>query len=138
MVKRHKWLPYAIVATGVILVLLLVFAINSEPVVRWFQSGTIETGQERALEPGEARSVTWHQVLGTALFSVFILALVLSHLVLLIVAANSLSKPRMPTTVHKHAVCLQCERDIQPDWRVCPYCGFTLGKPLDDPSRNRR
>jgi hypothetical protein len=138
MAKRYKWLPYAIVATGIVLVLLLVFAINSDPVVRWFQFGAKEASQARGLERAEARSMTWQDVLGTVLFSIFILALVLSHLVLLIVAANLLNKPRMPAVPHRPAACPQCERDIQSDWRVCPYCGFTLGKPSDDSLRRRR
>jgi hypothetical protein len=93
MIKRHKWLPYAVLATGVILALLLLFAINSDPVVRWFQLGSREVGQERTPEPAETESITWRGALGAALFTVFILALVLSHLVLLVVVANMLNQP---------------------------------------------
>jgi len=136
MIKRHKWLPYAVVATGVILVLLLVFAINSDPVVRWFQFGSREAGQERNLERAEAKSFTWREALGTVLFSVFILALLLSHLVLLVVVANLLNQPQVqaPKTP---AMCPQCDRSIKTDWRLCPYCGFTLTKTPEHPPTRR-
>ena len=137
MVKRHKWLPYAVVATGVILVLLLVFAINSEPVVRWFQLGSREAGQDRIPGQAESQSITWQEALGTALFSFFILALVFTHLVLLIVAAKLLTKPQVQALKIPIA-CPQCERSVKADWRLCPYCGFTLDKSVDDPSRRRR
>jgi hypothetical protein len=127
MIKRHKWLPYAIVATGVIVVLLLVFAINSDPVVRWFPFGSTEAVQERGLGRAETKSFTWQEALGAILFSVFILALVLSHLVLLVVAANLLNQPKAQA-LKTPAVCPQCERGIRADWRLCPYCGFTLTK----------
>lgn len=127
MIKRHKWLPYAVVATGVILVLLLVFALNSEPIVRWFQFSFREAGQERGLERAEPGSLTWQEALGMALFSVFILALVLSHLALLVVMANLLNKPETQA-LKTPAVCPQCDHSIRADWRLCPYCGFTLDK----------
>ena len=136
MTKKHKWLPYAVVATGVILVLLLVFAINSEPVVRWFQLGSKETAQERVLDRAETRSITWQEALGTVLFSVFILALVFIHLALLIAVANLLNKPQAQA-LKTPTVCRRCDHSIRADWRLCPYCGFTLEKSLGDPLRKR-
>jgi hypothetical protein len=137
MIKRHKWLPYAVVATGVVLVLLLVFAINSDPVVRWFPFGSREAVQERGPERAETKSFTWQEALGTALFSVFILALVLSHLVLLVVAANLLNKPQV-RALKTPAVCPQCDHSIKADWRLCPYCGFTLTKSSEHPPTKRQ
>ena len=127
MSKRRKWLPYAAVATGVILVLLLVFAINSEPIVRWFQFGFGKSGQAHSLGQTEANSLTWQEALGTTLFSVFILALVWIHLALLVVMANLFNKPQTQA-LKTPAVCPQCDRKIRADWRLCPYCGFTLTK----------
>ena len=136
MAKKHKWLPYAVVATGVILVLLLVFAINSEPVVRWFQLGSKETAQERILDRAETRSITWQEALGTVLFSVFTLALVFIHLALLIAVANLLNKPQAQA-LKTPTVCPRCDHSIKADWRLCPYCGLTLEKSLGDPLRKR-
>jgi ABC-type Fe3+ transport system permease subunit len=130
LTKRRKWLSRAAVITGAILVLLLILAINSEPLVRWFQIGPQEAGQERGLEQADAGSVVWHKALGTTLISVFILAILASHLALLIVVANSLNKAQLPATGGP-AVCPRCERGIQPDWRMCPFCGFELDKALD-------
>jgi hypothetical protein len=111
----------------VILVLLLVFAINSEPIVRWFQFGFGKAGQAHGMGQTETDSLTWQEALGTALFSIFILALVWIHLALLVVMANLFNKPQ--TQAFKTpAVCPQCDRKIRADWRLCPYCGFTLAK----------
>ena len=112
--KRRKWLGYAVVVTGVIVVLLLIFAVNSEPLVRWFQH--------------EERSITWQDMLGMGLISLFIVALLASHMTLVVVAASSLKESRTPT-VKKQATCPQCECSIQRDWRLCPYCGHKLDMP---------
>ncbi len=114
--KKHRWLPYAVVATGAVIVLLVIFSINSEPLVRWFQA--------------DERSITWQEMLGMGLISMFILALLLSHMVLVVVAASSLSKPHTPA-IEKPTVCPQCARAVQGDWRVCPYCGFRLDTSLN-------
>ena len=131
MTKRRKWLSRAALITGAILVLLLIFAVNSEPLVRWFQIGPQEAGRERDLERAEAGSVTWHKALGATLISVFILAILASHLGLLIVVANSLNKAQLPA-IREPAACPQCERSIQLDWRMCPYCGFMLDEGLNE------
>ncbi|MBN1934784.1 MAG: zinc ribbon domain-containing protein [Anaerolineae bacterium] len=111
MSKKLKWLPYAVVATGAVIVLLVIVAINSEPLVRWFQA--------------DERSITWQEMLGIGLISMFILALLLSHMVLVVVVASSLNKPPTPA-IEKPTTCPQCARAVQADWQVCPYCGFKL------------
>jgi heme exporter protein D len=112
--KKRKWLGYAVVVTGVIVVLLLIYAVNSEPLVRWFEN--------------DKRSITWEDILGMGLISLFILALLVSHMALVVVAASSLSESRAPA-IKRQAVCPQCERSIQGDWRLCPYCGHKLDIP---------
>ena len=110
--KKRKWLGYAIVVTAVTVILLLVFAVNSEPLVQWFKK--------------DMRSITWEDILGMSLISLFILALLVSHLTLVIVAARSLSKKPHAPPIKPPTLCPQCGRGVHSDWLLCPYCGHLL------------
>ena len=107
--KKRKWLSWALVTTGVIVTLVLILALNSDPLVRWFRVDLLGPAKD------DTRPTTWDDALGTVLISVFILALLVSHVGLLIAAAKVLSKPRTHA-IREQATCLRCERSVQRDW----------------------
>lgn len=125
MKKKSRWLSWSLVITGAIIAFVLILAVNSEPLVRWFQVGSAGTGPESESKEGGTGLPAWHNALGAALISVFILALVASHFGLLIVAANALNKPRTHA-IREPSACPRCEHSVHRDWRICPYCGWVL------------
>ena len=66
---------------------------------------------------------------GMGLFWLLLLCLVLLPLILILAGAVWLVASRGGgRSVVQAMSCPRCGRAVQPDWRVCPYCGETLKK----------
>ncbi len=66
-------------------------------------------------------------LLGMLLLIVFLLVitgLVVLGIVLLVRQTNQKSSVRTNQPIYK---CQNCGRGVEPDWKVCPYCGENLG-----------
>ena len=59
------------------------------------------------------------------LFLLVITGLVVFGIVLLVRNSNQTGSGRTHQPIYK---CKNCGEGIQPDWKVCPYCGENLGE----------
>lgn len=127
MKKSRKWISRAVVFSGLILVFLLIFTINSEPLVYWFRDSP-----QQAIDAGQTRikPVNWYNIVGSSLIGMLVILLLMSHLGLLFVVSSWLNKPHTLIT-QSSATCPNCKYSIQNDWAICPKCGTSLRKTPD-------
>jgi hypothetical protein len=65
-------------------------------------------------------------LLGTVTIVLLMLAIPLSHMAWLVLAAIWLSHSTGPQRADEKLTCPHCAAGIRPDWNVCPYCGGEL------------
>ncbi len=122
--KRNRRLAYGAIITGVVIVVLLLFALNRGPISRGFALEGSGAGLQ-ALCPWceEGKPVTPTDVLGIVLIALVVLALPAGHLALLIMLASRISRPPKFTDIEPVAHCPHCNHPLVRQWRHCPYCG---------------
>ena len=126
--KRNRRLAYGAIATGLVIVVLLLLALNRGPISRGFEPEDSGAGLQ-ALCPWceEGEPVTATDILGIVLIALFVLALPAGHLALLIMLASRISRPPKFTDIEPAAHCPHCNHPLVRQWQHCPYCG----QPID-------
>lgn len=137
MKKATKWLIGALVALAIILIVAL-------PLIYWFsQPRVIQMGWRQVPMPfdfdwrfdhGMMRGYGYIFPFGIILGGLFRLGLLILVVVGIIALIRGLSRSGAPlpppTTPPAPAVpsrlCPNCNRAVQDDWKLCPYCGHHL------------
>ncbi len=122
---KHKWLVYALLATGLAVVGLLFFTLNRGPLVSGFQAYESEA-DDFCLWCGDNKPTNVWDALGTGLIILLILIIPSGHIALLITAAVQFGRPRTPRSPHPTQACPHCGQGIEPQWKACPHCGEKL------------
>jgi hypothetical protein len=123
MRKKHKWLIYALLVTGLAVVGVFFFTLNRGPIAAGLQPYA-SAGDDFCLWCGDNKPTDMWDMLGTGLIILLILIVPSGHIVLLITAAIHFN--RRPQTRVAHIPCPHCGQDIEPRWKACPHCGEKL------------
>lgn len=123
MRKRRKGLIYALLATGLAMVVLLLFTLNRGPIATGFQPYNSEEN-DFCLWCKENRPSSLKELFGASLIILLILIIPASHIALLITTAIHLNRPP-PVRAPRHT-CPHCHQGIDSQWKACPYCGEKL------------
>ncbi|MBN1873091.1 MAG: zinc ribbon domain-containing protein [Anaerolineae bacterium] len=127
MLKKRKWVIYAVIITGVIVVGLLAFAINRGP---WF-TGFEPAEQEPEIGAiclwcGEEGPTSVWDIVGTGLIMLLMFLIPSGHIALLIWVANWFQHLPQSTAKHPALACPHCGREVYAQWKACPHCGEKL------------
>lgn len=120
MLRKRKWLIYALLATGLAVIGLLFFTLNRGPLVTGFQAYETEA-DDLCLWCGDNRPTDIGDMLGTGLIILLILIVPSGHIALLITVAIRFN--RLPPARAPRHPCPHCRQGIEPQWKACPYCG---------------
>lgn len=127
MHKRRRWLAYAAVITGFILVGLLLLALNRDPLTRGFKpAGDRITLSDFCFWCASDQDVTTIDILGIILIGFVVLAIPAGHIALLVALASSASRPPRFSDLEPAYHCPHCNHGLVKQWRVCPYCGVPI------------
>jgi hypothetical protein len=124
MHKKRKWLIYTLLATGLAVVGLLFFTVNRGPLVTGFQAYESEEDDFCLWCEGN-RPSSLKEIFGIVLIILLIFLVPAGHIALLITVAVHLNRPAPPARAPRH-ICPHCHQGIDPQWKVCPYCGEKL------------
>ncbi len=133
--RHNRRLAYGTIITGIVIVVLLLFALNRGPISRGFAPEGSGGGLQ-ALCPWceEGEPVTPTDVLGIVLIALILLALPAGHLALLIMLASRINHPPKFADIEPVAHCPHCSHPLVRPWRHCPYCGQPIGAAVLDKS----
>lgn len=127
MHRRYNIVTYILIATGIILIGLLVFTLNRGPLTSGFPRADARWGIEHiCLWCGDAGPSSVWDALGTALIILLILLIPFGHLVLLLTMASWLRKGPQPPKEPHTVPCPACGSSVRREWKACPFCGEKL------------
>ncbi len=114
-----KWLVFASIVIGVVIVGLLILTFvpglgwgGARPYRYWMWSRT--------------EFLTPWDFLGNVTIALLMLAIPLSHIAWLVMAAIWLARSAEPSPGGKALNCPHCGGEVQPGWKACPHCGEKL------------
>jgi hypothetical protein len=119
MRKGFKWLVFASIAIGVIIVGLLILAFV--PSLGWRRIRP----HEYQMWSGTDLLNPWG-LLARVTIALLLLAIPLSHIAWLVVATIWLARSEPPRS-REALNCPHCGGEVQPGWKACPHCGQKLG-----------
>jgi hypothetical protein len=118
MREELKWLAFASIAIGVVIVGLLI--LTFVPGLGWTRpSGYGMWNRTDFLNPWD--------FLANVTIALLMLAIPLSHIAWLVMAAIWLARSAEPSPGREALNCTHCGGEVQPGWKACPYCGEKLG-----------
>jgi hypothetical protein len=124
MHRRSRILAYLAILTGLTLTVLLLLALNRDPVTRGF--GRPEGKADLwSICPWceDDRPMGIVDAIGLVLIALVVLSLPAGHMALLIMLAMQMHKPPNFADLKPSFQCPHCNHPLVKQWRVCPYCG---------------
>jgi len=114
-----KWLVFASIVIGVVIVGLLI--LTFVPGLGW--GGT---RPHRYWMWSRTEFLTPWDFLGNVTIALLMLAIPLSHIAWLVMAAIWLARSAGPSQAGEALNCPHCRGEVQPGWKACPHCGEKL------------
>lgn len=120
MREEFKWLVFASIAIGVVIVGLLILTFVPGLGWGWTRpSGYWMWSRTDFLNPWD--------FLANVTIALLLLAIPLSHIAWLVMAAIWLARSAGPPPAGEALNCPHCQGEVQPGWKACPHCGEKLG-----------
>ena len=117
MREELKWLVFASIAIGVVIVGFLILTFT--PGLGWTRpSGYWMWNKADFLNPWD--------FLANVTIALLMLAIPLSHIAWLVMAAIWLARSAGPPPAGEALNCPHCGDEVQLGWKACPYCGERL------------
>jgi len=119
MREEFKWLVFASIAIGVVIVGLLILTFVPGLGWGWTRpSGYWMWSRTDFLNPWD--------FLANVTIALLLLAIPLSHIAWLVMAAIWLARSAGPPPAGEAFNCPHCQGKVQPGWKACPHCGEKL------------
>jgi hypothetical protein len=113
--RRFRWFVYVPVATGTLLVLLLILTANSDLLMEGLGLG----------DDGRVGASNVLALFARLLIVLLILVIPSAHILALVMGALWMQRSVQASRIGVQ-LCPQCERDVLATWKVCPHCGEAL------------
>ncbi len=130
MNRKTKLFAYVALVTGLLLSVLLLLALDRDPLTKGFRRPEREaTLQSICPWCEEDQPLTFTDVIGMVLIAVVVLSLPAGHIALLVMLAAQASRPPDFADLKPALHCPHCAHPLVKPWRVCPYCGQEITRP---------
>lgn len=134
----RRWLPRALIITGLLAVMLLIVVVNRGPLIDGFPPAQRAPDEQLpfCLWCDDAAAPTFTDYLGTALIVLLVFCIPIGHIAVIVLAVQQLRQDSSVRASPCAAMCPYCENPIRRGWKACPVCGNRLGTPQSDTPRD--